>query len=103
VPHAAIEGLEEPMLALGLSPDGIDFDAPDGKPATIVFLLLLAPGRLDEEVRVLASIARSVIASQARTELMDARETEQALKVLAESAQRIAEERRARGPALADI
>ncbi|WP_394842677.1 cation:proton antiporter [Pendulispora brunnea] len=103
VPHAAIEGLEEPMLALGLSSDGIDFDAPDGKPATIVFLLLLAPRRLDEEVRVLASIARSVIDPRAREQLMEARETEQVLKVLAESAQRIAEERRARGPALADI
>ncbi|WP_394822078.1 cation:proton antiporter [Pendulispora albinea] len=103
VPHAAIEGLEEPMLALGLAPEGVDFDAPDGKPATIVFLLLLAPGRYEEEVRVLASIARSVIDSHAREQLMDARETEQVLVVLAESARRIAEERRARGPALADI
>ena len=103
VPHAAIEGLKEPMLALGLSSDGIDFDAPDGKPATIVFLLLLAPDRFEEEVRVLASIARSVIDARAREQLMDARGTEQVLEVLADSARRIAEERRARGPALADI
>jgi Kef-type K+ transport system membrane component KefB/mannitol/fructose-specific phosphotransferase system IIA component (Ntr-type) len=103
VPHAAIDGLEEPMLALGLSPAGVDFDAPDGKPATIVFLLLLAPGRFEEEVRVLASIARSVIDQTAREELMAAEGVEEVLEVLAVSARRIAEGRHSRAPTLADI
>ena len=90
VPHAAVEGLKEPMLALGLAPDGVDFDAPDGRPATIVFLLLLAPGRFEEEVRVLASIARSVIDERARQELMRAKGVEEVLELLAESSRRVA-------------
>src|SRR5262249_3860147 len=33
IPHAPVEGLKKPVVALGLSPNGIDFDAPDGRPA----------------------------------------------------------------------
>jgi Kef-type K+ transport system membrane component KefB/mannitol/fructose-specific phosphotransferase system IIA component (Ntr-type) len=40
VPHARIEGLREPIAAVGFSESGIDFDAPDGRPAHVIFLLL---------------------------------------------------------------
>ncbi|MDX9788365.1 MAG: cation:proton antiporter [Desulfobacterales bacterium] len=40
LPHARIEGLKEAIVAVGISDTGIDFDAPDGKPANIIFLLL---------------------------------------------------------------
>jgi mannitol/fructose-specific phosphotransferase system IIA component (Ntr-type) len=41
IPHAAVDGLDRPLLALGRAPAGIDFDAPDGRPARFVFLLIL--------------------------------------------------------------
>ena len=104
VPHAAVEGLERPVLALGLAPDGIDFDAPDGKPAKIIFLLLLRPGGYEEEVQVLASIARAVIDASGRDELLAATSADAILEVLAASARRTAATRgRARPPTLADI
>jgi mannitol/fructose-specific phosphotransferase system IIA component (Ntr-type) len=37
IPHAAVEGLDRPLLAFGRAPHGIDFDAPDGRPARFVF------------------------------------------------------------------
>jgi Kef-type K+ transport system membrane component KefB/mannitol/fructose-specific phosphotransferase system IIA component (Ntr-type) len=40
IPHARIDGLKDPIVAVGLSDSGIEFDAPDGQPAHIVFLLL---------------------------------------------------------------
>ncbi len=104
VPHAAVEGLERPCLALGLAPDGIDFDGPDGKPAKIIFLLLLRPGGYDEEVHVLASIARAVIEARGREELLAAPSLDAMLEVLAVSARRTAASRGgSRAPALADI
>ena len=39
----------------------IDFDAPDGRPARLIFLLLMPPKAYEREVRVLASIARAVV------------------------------------------
>lgn len=40
IPHAPIPGLEQPVVALGLSRRGVDFDAPDGQTARFICLLL---------------------------------------------------------------
>jgi mannitol/fructose-specific phosphotransferase system IIA component (Ntr-type) len=88
IPHAAVEGVVRPLLALGRSPAGIDFDAPDGKPAKFVFLLLIPPGAYEEESRILASIARSVLEPRARQALLEANGIVEAARVLAENALR---------------
>jgi Kef-type K+ transport system membrane component KefB/mannitol/fructose-specific phosphotransferase system IIA component (Ntr-type) len=88
VPHAAIEGLERPLLALGRSPRGIDFGAHDGRPARIVFLLLIPPKAYEEEVRILASIARATVDARARDDLLAAAGLDEAVRTLSESARR---------------
>jgi mannitol/fructose-specific phosphotransferase system IIA component (Ntr-type) len=40
LPHARVAGLAQPMVVVGMSDPGIDFDAPDGRLAHIVLLLL---------------------------------------------------------------
>lgn len=40
VPHVHLDGLKEVIVVVGISDRGIDFDAPDGEPAHVVFLLL---------------------------------------------------------------
>jgi mannitol/fructose-specific phosphotransferase system IIA component (Ntr-type) len=88
IPHAAVEGVVRPLLALGRSPAGIDFDAPDGKPARFVFLLLIPPSAYEEEARILASIACAVLEPRARKELMDASGVVEVARVLSENAKR---------------
>lgn len=90
IPHAAIEGLQRPLLALGRAPHGIDFDAPDGRPAKIIFLLLMPPKAYEEEVHILGSIARAVYDEQARVELLAAQSFDEVLRVLGKSARRTA-------------
>jgi Kef-type K+ transport system membrane component KefB/mannitol/fructose-specific phosphotransferase system IIA component (Ntr-type) len=90
IPHAAVEGLKRPVVALGLSASGIDFDSPDGRPARIVFLLVLPPRAYEKEVRVLAALARSVFDEKARNALLLAKSTEEAVRCLDEHSQRIA-------------
>lgn len=94
IPHAAVEGLERPLLALGLAPHGIDFDAPDGRPARIVFLLLIPPKAYEEEVHILASIARATFGARARAELLAASGLDEVTRVLAHSARRTKESMR---------
>jgi Kef-type K+ transport system membrane component KefB/mannitol/fructose-specific phosphotransferase system IIA component (Ntr-type) len=94
IPHAAVEGLEKPLLALGRSTQGIDFDAPDGRPARFVFLLLIPPKEYDEEVRILASIARATYDARARADLVAASGIEEVTRVLSESAKRTRESMR---------
>lgn len=95
IPHAAVEGLTRPTVALGLAPRGIDFSAPDGRPAKIVFLLLLPPKALETEVRVLAALARSVFDDAARDALLRATSAESAARCLDEHGRRIARATRA--------
>jgi mannitol/fructose-specific phosphotransferase system IIA component (Ntr-type) len=83
VPHATVEGLPGPMLALGHSRGGVDFNAVDGVPAKLVFLLLMPPRAHDQEVRILASIARAVITIEAREKLLRAKTLAEALTTLA--------------------
>ncbi|MBT9546876.1 MAG: cation:proton antiporter [Candidatus Sericytochromatia bacterium] len=40
VPHAGVKGLPAPLLAVGLSPTGLNFNAPDGQKAHLILLLL---------------------------------------------------------------
>lgn len=103
IPHAAVEGLTKPVVALGLSHDGIDFDAPDGRAARIVFLLLLPPKAYEREVRVLAGLARSVFDEPARRALLMVKTPEEAVKCLDEHSRRIAGAARAAGPRMASL
>jgi Kef-type K+ transport system membrane component KefB/mannitol/fructose-specific phosphotransferase system IIA component (Ntr-type) len=40
VPFARVNGLTRPLVVVGTSEQGIDFDAPDGKPARLIILIL---------------------------------------------------------------
>ena len=101
VPHAVIAGLQQPLLAVGFSSAGVDFIAPDGHPAKIVFLLLMPPRSHDQEVRILAQIARAVIAPASRERLLKAQSVAEVLGLLS-----VAPEQAPRPPrraSLADI
>jgi Kef-type K+ transport system membrane component KefB/mannitol/fructose-specific phosphotransferase system IIA component (Ntr-type) len=103
IPHAAVEGLTKPLLALGVSPEGIDFDAPDGRSARLVFLLLMPPKAYEKEVRVLASIARSVFDERARAVVLQAETLLDATTALAKNAERIRSSQRPDAVSLADM
>lgn len=59
VPHARLEGVVAPVVALGFSEDGIDFDSPDGAPARIIFLILTPLQDGGAQLELLADIART--------------------------------------------
>lgn len=40
VPHARVDGLPQPLVVVGKSENGIDFDARDGKPARLIIMVL---------------------------------------------------------------
>lgn len=57
VPHARLRGLPAPVVAVGLSAAGIDFDAPDGSPAHVIFLILTPVHDDGVQLEILADIA----------------------------------------------
>lgn len=57
VPHARLQRLADPVVGVGFSADGIDFDAPDGKVARIVCLVLTPSHDNGAQLEILADIA----------------------------------------------
>jgi PTS system nitrogen regulatory IIA component len=57
VPHCRAKGLDAPALVLGLSPDGVSFEAVDGKLSHVFFLLVSPEDHPGEGLRLLAAIA----------------------------------------------
>ena len=58
IPHARIADLKKPFGTLVRLKHAIDFDAIDGKPVDIVFLLLLPAQSHGDHLNALASVAR---------------------------------------------
>ena len=58
VPHAKTSAVTSLKLAIGISPDGIEFDSMDKKPSKLFFLLLASPGMSGPHVEALAEIAK---------------------------------------------
>ena len=57
MPHATVEGLDELRGVLGISAKGIDYDALDGHPVFLVFLLLTPPDYAEMHLQTLQRIA----------------------------------------------
>ncbi len=58
LPHARIEGITNPIVTIGFSDSGIDFDAPDEKPAYIIFLILTPADDPDSQLEITAELAK---------------------------------------------
>jgi fructose-specific phosphotransferase system IIA component len=58
VPHAKSEAVRELTMSLGIAPQGIEFDALDGKPSKLFFLILAAPDQSGPHIEALAEIAK---------------------------------------------
>lgn len=58
VPHAKTTAVESLAVAIGIAPDGVDFQAADGEPSHILFLMLAPPDQAGPHIQALSEIAR---------------------------------------------
>ena len=82
IPHGKHATVPRLTASLGTSPGGIEFDAVDGEPVHIVFLLLAEEGNPGPHVQALATIAKLLQNPRFRQELADAPTPEAAYEVL---------------------
>jgi mannitol/fructose-specific phosphotransferase system IIA component (Ntr-type) len=73
VPHARIEGIRKPMIAVGISEEGIDFDAPDGLAANVVVLLLAPASSNTLLLQIYADIAKTFAHESAVQRIVEAK------------------------------
>lgn len=81
-PHAEVEGLTAPALAFARLDEGLDFDAPDGAKARLVFLLLMPPREYDAELQLLSHMARLLTQEEVRRSLLAARSPREVIGTL---------------------
>lgn len=58
IPHGKMKGIDSILCAFGRSKEGVDFDAIDGKPVHIVFLLLAPEDSAGLHIQMLSRISR---------------------------------------------
>jgi fructose-specific phosphotransferase system IIA component len=58
VPHAKTNAVSQLTIAIGIAPQGVDFEAIDGVPSQLFFLILAPPDQSGPHIEALAEIAR---------------------------------------------
>ncbi len=66
VPHARLDLLERPLVLLGVSKEGIEWDAIDDQPAHLVFLILTPRDDADTQLEILGTLARGASRPESR-------------------------------------
>jgi PTS system nitrogen regulatory IIA component len=60
IPHCKLKGLARGVVAVGIVPEGVDFEAVDGQPVKVFFLVVSPSESPAEHLQVLAAISRWV-------------------------------------------
>lgn len=82
IPHARLPGLDHPVFTFGRKLGGLDWNTPDGESVKLVFLILTPePDTKDDQVKILASVARVVNDERVRERVLGARGRDEILAV----------------------
>ena len=71
IPHGRIKGLKEALGAFIRLAQPVPFDAPDGKPVSLVFLLLVPEQATEQHLRVLSELAQMLSDRELRARLSE--------------------------------
>ncbi len=82
IPHGKIPHADQLVLAAGVSPGGIDFDALDGKPVHLFFLLIGPESASGAHVKALGRISRLLRREPLRAELVASQSADAFLRVI---------------------
>ena len=84
IPHAAVDGIDEVICVVGISPGGIEFGALDGEPARIIVCLVIPRAKKLLHIKTLAAIARLLGRAEVRDRLLSSGTGEAVLAVVRE-------------------
>lgn len=82
IPHCKLAGLDEVVLAVGISPEGVDFGAVDGEPVKVFFLLISPDDAPAEHLQSLATISRWIKNGRHRERILDLRDAAEIYSLL---------------------
>ena len=83
IPHGKLSGLEEMVVSFGRSREGIAFEAMDGKPVHLFFLLMAPENSAGQHLKALAKISRMLKDANFRKSLLEAKMHEDLFRIIA--------------------
>ena len=81
VPHCKTPLVDGLVLAIGIAPQGIDFDSLDGEPSKLFFVLLAPPDQSGPHIEALSEIARLTQSSAFYRSLAEARTSKEVVEL----------------------
>ena len=81
IPHAKTDAVAKPALAAITVPDGVDYEAPDGQPSKLLFMIA-APSDGEVHLEVLARLMTMLMDVDWRNQLLAAQSPEEFLKLI---------------------
>jgi fructose-specific phosphotransferase system IIA component len=85
IPHGKSASTSELVLAAGVVPGGVDFEALDGRPVSLFFLLVGPESAAGQHVKALSRISRLLRRDSFRDRLMDASSADEFYGILSEA------------------
>ncbi len=84
IPHSKTKGVKELIAAFAVSKNGVEFDALDGEPVYIFFLLLAPEGAAGLMLKALARVSNFLKNKYYRKKIMEAPNKEAILQIIEE-------------------
>lgn len=85
VPHAKTRGVSDMVVALGIKPEGIDFQSLDKKPTHVIFLVLSRPDTMGPHLQCLAEISAICSKQDVQQSLLSSEKKSDVLNIIQSS------------------
>jgi PTS system nitrogen regulatory IIA component len=95
IPHGRIKGLKEAVGAFVRLAQPVPFDAPDGKPVNLVFLLLVPEQATEQHLRILSDLAQMLSDQELRDKLATESDASKIHQIITIWQPHVADQRRA--------
>ena len=82
IPHGKCQGTKDLVMAIGKAANPIDFQAIDGRPVTIIWMLASPPDKTGPHIHALARISRLMTIDKFRHALMQAKTPQEAYDII---------------------
>lgn len=82
IPHAKVAAVKEPGLAAIVVPGGVDYEAYDGSPSRLIFMIAAPDGEADVHLEALSRLSTLLMDPDFKDDLMNAKSKDEFLKLI---------------------
>jgi len=82
IPHGKCQGTKDLVMAIGRAANPIDFQAIDGRPVSIIWMLASPPDKTGPHIHALARISRLMTIDKFRSALLQAKTAQESFDII---------------------